>query len=135
MSPNVLLMISFYTCLFGYISYFGNIHIDLIKALVIIVALLSFTLTYILNDVHKMKLFYERTFNTHFTYKTVIVIDFIVHYLPAILLGFPENSMNYFVATFLILIWYIILQKQITKIYYPLLDYNNLIANKRTYSI
>lgn len=63
--------------------------------------------------------FYRGHFNNpRMSAESIIVLDIICHILPFAVLGIPRRADIFFVATCVILIWYILVRLQISKMYY-----------------
>ena len=108
-------MISAYVSIAGYVTYFAGLHIDFIAALCVLIAATSF---FILSKFgyRNMINFYDRLFGTR-NPAFIIILDFIAHYLPVILLGVPLDPMSYLKAYLVLVTYYVLMYNNLQKIY------------------
>jgi hypothetical protein len=94
-----------------------RLHVDILAALCILVAIIFGCITLYNGG------------NLHFYYKllgiknpsVVILIDFITHYLPVILLGLPSDPISYIKACGIIVIYYILMYNRLHSIYFGMI--------------
>jgi hypothetical protein len=109
-------MLSGYVAVAAYISYLTKIHVDTLAALSILVAVASLILWFN-NGNAKFIEFYNTALNVKDPV-AVAIIDFVIHYLPAILLGLPHNSYSYIKAYFVLLAYYVLMRNHLNSIYF-----------------
>jgi hypothetical protein len=108
-------MISGYVAAIGIASYILGFKSDFIAALCVLIAAAALLLL-IHNGVHGIIKFYRDLFGIQ-NAGIIICLDFITHYLPAILLGVPRNPISYMQAYLVFATYYIFMYNKLHAIY------------------
>lgn len=96
-----------------------RIFCEFVRATVFFV-LIGWALVVGLYDYEHIVTFFRRHLNVDFDIRTVIVMDFLVHVLPVVVLGVPIRiaGKEFMVAATCVVIWYSIYRKYIPDMYY-----------------
>jgi hypothetical protein len=103
-------------------NLFPEWFIDIIRALCVLMAILVIYFTFAVYGYDKtMQSVYEsfpsiqkNTSGMMFIH----LINYIVHFLPVFIIGFPKNKKSYIYALIILLIWYMFNKKDMHKIYF-----------------
>lgn len=60
--------------------------------------------------------------NTYLKYVLCFIVDFCIHVIPFILMGFPQNNTSIIIALFIIDIWYFVIHQNVSEIYTPFVN-------------
>lgn len=108
--------------LYTYPSLFtSNIIIDTIKGLSFLIATSVIYIYSVYGDkqIHKL---YGYFIGNQFPIITYYLLDFVIHFLPVMLLGLPSHINGIFYAYFIIVIWYLSIRHFIQKLYFETMN-------------
>jgi len=101
---------------------FPEWFIDIIRALCVLMAILVIYFTLVVSGYDKtMQSVYESfpSIQKNITGMMFIhLINYIVHFLPMFIIGFPKNKISYIYAIIVLFIWYMFNKKDMHKIYF-----------------
>lgn len=117
---NVFAMISGYVAVMAYVSYFINVHVDILAGACLLIAVAAF-LTKLHNGLKKSMSLYRSIFGIN-NIAIMMTIDFLVHYMPVILLGLPRDPSSYIIAYVLLLAYYIPMRGNLNTVYFGLVS-------------